>query len=364
MRNAGALADFQIREEMKAGAIIGALDGNVQPASLDLQLSDEVYRLPWGFQVDAGCTVRSTLEALRAERCDIRSIFDPGPIYIIRLKEYLELSDEIYGYANPKSTTGRLDLHVRVLTDYAQEFDHVARGYKGPLWLMVRTQSFPMRLYPGNTLVQIRFMTENTKLSSSEIVSLHRHMPLVWRGGKKVAVEDLRLSEDGSIYLSVDLESRIVGWQALNSNPIVDFSKVGEHKPEDFFRPIFRSERGLVLEKGRFYILGTQEGLRIPLTHACEMRPVDERVGDHRTHYAGFFDPGFGEFESGRKFGTQGVLEVRPTEHFLVRPNQRFVRVRFERMLSIPERSYVQTGTYADQTNKKWGPRLAKHFKM
>ena len=68
-----------------------------------------------------------------------------------------------------------------------------------------------------------------------------------------------------------------------------------------------------MLEPEDFYILMSKERIRIPGEYAAEMVAYEAACGELRTHYAGFFDPGFGTDEAHGK-GSKGVLEVRSHE--------------------------------------------------
>lgn len=361
MNMSGALPCQEIQKLLAGEYIIGADPDNVQPASLDLRLSDEVYRLPAVPLTTQGESVQSMIQRVGGQRHDLGSVFESGTVYIARLEESCALSEQVRAYANPKSTTGRLDIHVRLLADGAGMYDTIPRGYRGGLWLIIVPGSFSVRLEVGYALAQVRLFFGDSRLDALALEMLHQESPLIWSGVDPVSHERLKLSHrDNALGLSVDIrESAVVGWEALPCGEVIDVGKKNHYDPKTFFRPVIVGSNGLHLYRKKFYILSTAEHVRIPQDYACEMRPGDSRMGEFRAHYAGFIDPGWGVGKNGEGQGRRLTLEVRTSEDVIVAPEQTFAQVRLEKTRGTPEVSYDDGGTYVDQDMA----RLAKQFK-
>jgi dCTP deaminase len=275
--------------------------------------------------------------------------------------EVLKLPQGISGKANPKSTTGRLDIFTRLITDCGNEFEGVREGYRGKLFLEVVPRTFSILVQQGARLNQIRFVRGNPPPSDAALGELDRTESLVFSeaDGPQAAV-----IKDG-LWISVDLEGNaangIVGYRAKNHAPLVDLSKIGHYEPLEFWEPIARTpSRGLVLNPDDFYILASRELIRIPANFAASMVPYDPSVGEFRIHYAGFFDPGFG-YGSNDIAGTRAVLEVRSHEvPFLIEHGQEVGRLIYERLLAVPEKIY---GVNIGSSYQSQGLALSKQFK-
>lgn len=361
----GTLPDRLLRELMETGFIKGAKPENVSPASLDLSMSEEVYRVNGMFQPRLGETIRSLLHRLDIRPHPIGSPFERDVVYLARLNETLALPHDVYGYCNPKSSTGRHDVHVRVLADGVPRYDAVTpAGFNGELWAVIVSRSYPIIAPVGQPLSQLRLFNKDTRISEEELeISFRKHGMLYSLDGQPIAYEDVRIREgDGSVILTLDLESENVGFEYSGRQGVVDLSRgSGSHYAEDFYTPIKRPKNGLLfLRRQEFYILSTLEAVLVPPTLACEMVSMDERFGEFRSHYAGFIDPGWGFGVEGGGVGRPLTLEVRPFEDMVIVSGQPIARVKFERMMDLPDTHYDRKeSNYLGQR----GAKLAKHFK-
>jgi dCTP deaminase len=347
-------------------------DVQFQPASLDLRLGPIAYQLRASF-----LPFRESVEArLRAdEPADSDLVIDRlaldggatlqrGSVYLVPLLESLALPPTVRGRCNPKSTTGRLDIFTRVITDATPRFDEIRAGYHGPLYLEVSPQSFPVRVQAGQSLNQVRLLNGTTLVPDAELAQVYRGTPLLYDDDDRpIPVERVILNE--GLCMGVDLSGRrtdgIIGYRAHPNPPAVDLARVDYYDPAEFWEPIKRPGRdAYILEANRFYILVSKERIRVPPDFAAEMVVYDAGAGEIRTHYAGFFDPGFG-WGDGSVLGTKVVMEVRAREvPFLVYDGQISFKVLFERLASPTERLYgVGLGSaYQHQTLT-----LSKHFR-
>jgi dCTP deaminase len=340
-----------------------------QPASLDLRLGETAYRmlssfLPEQWAIAQRITLHDLLPELLMYEIDLRkgAVLERGHVYLIPLMESIALPAEVRGRTNPKSTTGRLDVFTRTITDFQARFDDIRPGYRGRLFLEVVPRSFSVRLHAGMCLNQLRLFTGHPLVADAELRERHREDPLLYRDGKPLPASQLSL-KDG-LFLRVDLtgtESGIVGFRAKTISQILDMSRLGHYDPTDFWEPIRRSrDCTLLLEPEQFYILGSKERIRIPPEYAAEMVAYEAACGELRTHYAGFFDPGFG-YGAGDVLGTPIVLEVRAHDvPFLIHDGQTFFKVFFERMLQRPEKVY---GEQLGSSYQFQGLTLSKQFK-
>ena len=277
-------------------------------------------------------------------------------VYLVPLLERLDLPASVRGRCNPKSTTGRLDVFTRVITDGTPRFDEVRAGYRGPLYLEVSPQSFPVRVQAGQSLNQLRLLSGDTALSDAAMAALYRDMPLLYDADDRPIPLERAVFNDG-LGMGVDLSGRhtgsIIGYRAHPNPPAVDLARTGAYDPAEFWEPIKRPGRdAYILEANRFYILVSKERIRVPPDFAAEMVVYDAGAGEIRTHYAGFFDPGFG-FGDGSVLGTRVVMEVRAREvPFMLYDGQTSFKVWFERVATRPHRLYgVGSGSsYQHQT--------------
>jgi dCTP deaminase len=367
-RGDGVLPAQWIRKAVGAGIVRSELDpvpeSSVQPASLDLRLGTEAYRLRCSF-LPGGTTVARKLEEFRVgPPIDLGNgaILERNRPYLIPLQETLALPRNVRALANPKSSTGRLDVFTRVITDRSFRFDEVRAEYRGRLWLEVVPRSFTVMVRTGVSLNQLRLMTGNTRVSDREVRRVHATEPILFRGGRPVAASDLRMSD--GLFLSLDLrydDGRSVGYQARRNSRLLDLSMVDHYDPDEYWSPVHPEREGrVVLEPEEFYLLLSEEAVRIPPELAAEMTAYDPTSGELRTHYAGFFDPGFGHdplFD-----GSRAALEVRAHDvPFVVEHRQPVCKLRFERMLEPPDVAY---GVGRGSNYQAQEATLSKHFRF
>lgn len=361
-RKTGILADRDIKALFEAGRLRseGALDvDQIQPASLDLRLGPKAFRVRASFLPGPQNLVADKLNRLAMHVVDLRegAVLETGCVYIVPLMETLDLDAHVSASANPKSSTGRLDIFTRVITDRAQEFDKIPAGYNGPLYLEISPRTFPVVVRQGSRLSQIRFRIGNALLSEIEVNALHAAEGLV-------ATETPNVSGAG-IALSIDLEGTgpegLIGYRGKHHTAVVDVDRKGAHELLDFWEPIYgRGRHELILDPDEFYILVSREAVHVPPLFAAEMTPFDPLVGEFRVHYAGFFDPGFGHAGAGGK-GARAVLEVRSHEvPFILEHGQIVGRLVYEHMLARPDALY---GSGLGSNYQAQGLKLSKHFK-
>jgi dCTP deaminase len=360
----GALPSQQIRSLIEAGFIENAHPDNIAPASLDLTVSDEIYETKGLFQLHAGESVRDLLEYTDASVHERTKPLERGAMYLARLNENVRFPKGVYGYCNPKSSTGRLDMHVRVLADGVPRYDSLTpAGWQGELWIAIHPKSFRLVLPKNQALSQLRLFTANTRFTELDFQIALNHHKLLWkRGGEAILYDSLSTTDDdGAAVLTLDFDGPILGYESKDVDAVLDLANVGGYDAHDFFEEV-RADNGYVrLERGKFYILSTDEAVRVPPELACEMATMDERAGDFRSHYAGFIDPGWGWGHDGSQSGRPLTLEVRPFEDLVVRHGQPIAKIKFERMTHVPDTLYDTRGSnYTTQS----GPRLAKQFKL
>ncbi|WP_158964271.1 2'-deoxycytidine 5'-triphosphate deaminase [Chachezhania sediminis] len=357
----GVLANQQIEALIAGGAIAAdppVIPEQIQPASLDLRLGNVAYRVRASFLAGAGRTVMDRLAEFEMHRIDLSNgaVLEKGCVYLVPLAERLVLPEGISAVANAKSSTGRLDLLTRTITDGGVEFDRMPAGYTGPIYAEICPRSFSVLVRPGMRLNQIRFRDGQAVLSDDELKALHAEMPLV-------ATDDATpaLIKDG-LGFSVDLrpaQDDLVGYRAKPHAGVIDLDRIGAYAPRDFWEEIRTDRESIILDPGAFYILVSREAVHIPPTHAAEMAPYLAMVGEFRVHYAGFFDPGFGHAAAGGT-GARGVLEVRCHEApFVLEHGQVVGRLVYERMSERPTRLY---GADIASNYQGQGLKLAKHF--
>ncbi len=356
----GILPDHQIKVLFDQGALTTSKpldDDQIQPASLDLRLGDKAYRVRASF-LPGKSTVQEKLDRFKLHEFDLANgaVLETGCVYIVPLLEGLNLPPHIEASANPKSSTGRLDIFTRVITDYSQGFDQIAAGYSGQLYLEISPSTFPVVVKTGSRLSQIRFRIGHSLLSDADLLDLHKAETLV-------ATTDPNIHNQG-IGLSIDLTgdaNGLVGYRGKRHTGVVNVDRKGALEIHDFWEPIYNhGSSDIVLDPDEFYILVSREAVHVPPLYAAEMVPFDPLVGEFRVHYAGFFDPGFGNAEAGGK-GARGVLEVRSHEvPFILEHGQLVGRLVYEKMLDRPNSLYGQLATSNYQAQ---GLKLSKHFK-
>lgn len=360
-KNIGVLPDYRLREVMLAKKW-GINESHINPASVDLPLSDEGYRLEATFMPRHGETVRAFLEApgVNPRRISFDQPLEVGVNYIIRIDAQIKLPEGVYGYGNPKSSTGRNNLLCRLIADGVRLYDALTPvGWSGEVWVLVRPDSYPVLLCPGETLSQLRLFTGNTILDRLGVELEFDKHPLLFSGSKPIQFQDTEVEEDGAILLTPNLKNP--GWVCHNSSSVVDFSKRDNDK-NNWYEPIKARNGTLSLKKGRFYILCTDEYVVVPPHLSAELRPIDIRFGEFRAHAAGYIDPGWGYGSNGRMKGQRITLEVIPFEDLEFRPGQVVSKLRYERMSSVPKEHYhSRSGSNYRGTRTV---RLSKHFTL
>lgn len=355
---AGVLPSQAISELVTNGAItIDAplLDGQLQPASLDLRLGTVAYRIRASFLPGHGTAVLDRVNDFTMHRIDLSdgAVLEKGCVYLVPLMEGLNLPHGITAVANAKSSTGRLDLLTRVVTDGGTEFDRIPAGYRGPLYAEICPRSFSVLVRPGMRLNQIRFRKGQSVLDDAELAALHASDTLV---------DGVPVISDG-LGFSVDLkpaQGDLVGYRAKPHTGVIDLENIGYYDPAEFWEEIRTTTGRIILDPGAFYILVSREAVHIPPAYAAEMAPYLAMVGEFRVHYAGFFDPGFGHAAVGGS-GARGVLEVRCHEApFVLEHGQVVGRLIYEKMSQTPETLY---GADLASNYQGQGLKLSKHFK-
>lgn len=354
----GVLPSQTIRTLLDTGAIgvtDPVVDGQIQPASLDLRLGSVAYRVRASFLAGEGRKVEDRLAEFEMHRVDLSqgAVLEKGAVYVVPLMESLNLPDDIQAVANAKSSTGRLDLLTRTITDGGVEFDRITPGYSGPLYAEICPRSFSVLVRPGMRLNQIRFRSGQAVLTDDELRALHNETPLV--DGEAVIADGLGFSVDLS-----PKEGTLVGYRAKPHTGVIDLDRIGQYEPADYWEEIHTDKGRIILDPGAFYILVSREAVTIPPMQAAEMSPYLAMVGEFRVHYAGFFDPGFGHSDAGGA-GSRGVLEVRCHEApFVLEHGQVVGRLVYEQMAELPEQLY---GREIASNYQGQGLKLSKHFK-
>jgi dCTP deaminase len=358
---AGILPAHRIEDLGARGVIQSARPfdpDQVQPASLDLRLGPVAHRLRASFLPGPHATVAEKLERLKLHTIDLAdgAVLETGCVYLVPVLERLALPPEISASANPKSSTGRIDVFTRVITDRGSAFDTIVAGYRGPLWVEVSPRTFPVLVRTGSRLSQVRFRIGDARLTDGELAALHATSPLV--------DTDPAVFENG-LTLSIDLRhdgpGSLIGYRAKRHTGVIDVDRKAAQDHLDFWEPIHaRGEASFILDPDEFYILASREAVQVPPETAAEMVAIDPLVGEFRVHYAGFFDPGFGHAPAGGA-GARAVLEVRSREvPFILEHGQTIGRLVYERMLEIPTMLY---GRDLGSNYQAQGLKLSKHFR-
>jgi dCTP deaminase len=357
----GILPASQLRAMMQRGRLVALKEieeGQIQPASLDLRLGSVAWRIRASFLPGPNSTVKSRIDQLALHQIDLTkgAVFEAGCVYIVPLLESVALPSRMSGVANPKSSTGRLDVFTRLITDNAKEFDRVESCYEGPLYAEVSPRSFSILVREGTRLNQLRLRRGSPSFSDADLRKLQAEQGIV--------AGDADISD--GIALTVDLRGagwkELIGYRAKRHAGLIDVDKPGVHDVADFWEPIkARNDGTMVLDPNEFYILASREAVSIPPEYAAEMVPYNPLVGEFRVHYAGFFDPGFGYSGAGGS-GSRAVLEVRSHEvPFILSHGQIIGRLVFERLTEPPERVY---GQGIGSNYQAQGLKLSKHFKV
>lgn len=352
----GVFAAGMIAKLMQCGEIAGASPSRLQPASLDLTLGTRAWRVRASFLPSRARTVAARLDdglVMNAFSLEDGVVFERGCVYLVELNERLSLPVDVAGAANPKSSTGRIDVFVRLVTDHGAAFDEVPAGYEGPLYAEISPRTFSIFARTGSSLNQLRLKRGDCRLDDEALQVLHKETPLV----------DGASDIDGGLGLSVSLKTddAIIGWRARRHSGLIDVDQPGALDANDFFEPLGSQKSGfIILDPDEFYILASKEALVIPPDYAAEMTPINPGLGEFRVHYAGFFDPGFGWSPSGAN-GSRAVLEVRSHDApFVLEDGQLVARLVYERMAARPEQLY---GADVKSNYQGQGLKLSKHFR-
>lgn len=355
--NTGILPSHAIRALVREQAITSATaieDAQVQPASLDLRLGQVAYRIRASFLPGRDCTVQEKLGTLSLHEIDLTkgAVLETGCVYLVPLQETLNLPERVSAAANPKSSTGRIDVFTRLITDGAAEFDQVAPGYAGPLYAEISPRTFSVLVGTGVCLNQIRFRRGSPSHTDAALTRLHEKEQLV----------DLPAVIDNGLALSVDLRGEaangLIGYRAKRHAGLIDLEKIGAYEVADYWESLMaRGAGNLILDPDEFYILASREAVHVPPTHAAEMVPFNPLVGEFRVHYAGFFDPGFGHGARSR-----AVLEVRSHDvPFILEHGQIIGHLIYEPLMGEPVQIY---GDRIGSHYQAQGLKLSKHFKQ
>jgi dCTP deaminase len=354
----GVIPNQQIEQMIAQGALSGdpaIIPAQIQPASLDLRLGAVAYRVRASFLAGHGARVTDRLEEFEMHRVDLSNgaVLEKGAVYVVPLMESLALPDGIQAVANAKSSTGRLDLLTRLITDGGTEFDRIAPGYTGPLYAEICPRSFSVLVRPGMRLNQIRFRDGQAVLDDDALRALH---------ADQVLVDGEAVIDDG-LGFSVDLRptaGTLVGYRAKPHTGVIDLDLIDHYAPAEYWEEVHSATGQIILDPGAFYILVSREAVHIPPDCAAEMAPYLAMVGEFRVHYAGFFDPGFGHDAAGGT-GSRGVLEVRCHEAPFVLEHAQIVgRLVYEKMADVPTQLY---GAGIASNYQGQGLKLSKHFK-
>lgn len=345
-RKSGVLPRQELARLIRAGAIssdIGDPSTNLQPASMDLTLGKVAYRLRSSFLPGTDRVIdrlrREPMGELDLER---GAVLEQDRPYLIPLNESLRLPKSVRGRTNPRSSTGRIDVFTRVVTDYGKHFDEIPAGHHGRLFLEVVPRSFTIKVKTGMRLNQLRLISGSPQIGDAQLQKLALTEDLVYPGGSAQPGETAWVAN--GLFLSVDLSGggkTFAGYKAKRSSSLLDLSRTDAYQVTDFFERVQATKGRLILDKEEFYLLVSRERVRIPPTVAAEMAAYDPTSGELRTHYAGFFDPGFGDVPSGDERGTPAVLEVRAHDvAFALEHGQRLCKLTYEWMSDVPDQLY------------------------
>jgi dCTP deaminase len=347
VRKDGILPYQTIKELIDTGRVVGSPaipDENIQPASLDLRLGDIAHRVRASFLPGPNSTVEDKIKDLRMARIDLTgaAVFEKDCVYIVPLIEEVHLPAHISGKANPKSTTGRLDIFTRLITDHGVEFDRVPAGYKGRLYAEIVSRTFTVAIRAGMRLSQLRFVRGNPDDSHDrEIKKLDQKQTLVYMDEDSPVKARLDRGLRVTVNLEASEKGEVIAYKARRNAPVIELNRIDYYSPDEFWEVRHENpSKSLILDPGDFYILASRERVRVPAEFAAEMVPFDPSDGEFRIHYAGFFDPGFGYGSSDIK-GTRAVLEVRAHEvPFLMEHGQMVGRLNYMPLLAKPDKIY------------------------
>ena len=324
----------------------------IQPSSIDLSLSNECYEIRTSF-LSPKTKVRDKLRKIYTKKINLQTskIFKKNKTYIVRLNEKLKLNNSIKGHCNPKSSTGRMNIFCRTILDYCDEYEKIPSNYNGEMFLEITTRSFDIKLSKGDKLNQMRLTKQsNNYLNDEKLKKINKIKPLIFSNKKNLI--------DNGLKVSVDLsnDKKICAYVAKKVSSHINFSKINFYDIKKFWKPLKPSKKTLIIEKNKFYILKSKEKIRIPNNLAGEMIPYDTGIGDFRVHYAGFFDPGFGD-----PMGSFAVLEVKTNElSFMIEDGQTIARIKYEK---LNKKTSVVYGSNINSNYQNQKLALSKHFK-
>jgi dCTP deaminase len=357
----GIFSDNMIDGLLASGAIAAdALPavGQIQPASMDLRLGRRCWRVRASFLPGPGRAARTRIDALQLHEIDLTggAVLETGCVYVAEVQERLALPAGVLASANPKSSTGRIDVFTRVIVDGGSAFDQVPDGYHGPLYAEISPKTFPVLVRTGSRLSQIRFRSGQPRLDDVELAALNARDHLV-SGARHPIIGGVAVS----VALSGLDQGGLIGYRGKRHTGVVDVDKPGAHRTADFWEPLMADGSGaMVLDPSEFYILASKEAVHVPPDYAAEMVAIDPLVGEFRVHYAGFFDPGFGHAGAGGS-GARAVLEVRSHNvPFIIEDGQIVGRLVYERMAARPRSLY---GADLQSNYQAQGLKLSKHFR-
>ena len=324
----------------------------IQPSSIDLSLSEECYEIKTSF-LSPDYKVRDKLKQISAKKISLKKskIFKKNKTYIVKLNETLNLSNSLSGHCNPKSSTGRLNIFCRTILDFCDEYEKIPKNYNGEMFLEITTRSFDIKISKGDKLNQMRLRKKtNNYLDDEDLKKIHKRNVLIFTSKKNIIENGLRVSVD----LSND--NKICAYVAKKTALNINFSKINFYEIKKFWKPLKPNNNSLIIEKNKFYILKSREKIRIPNNLAGEMIPYDTGIGDFRAHYAGFFDPGFGDPK-----GSYAVLEVKTNElPFILEDGQTIARIKYEK---LNKKTHVVYGLTINSNYQNQKLALSKHFK-
>jgi len=324
----------------------------IQPSSIDLSLSNECYEIRTSF-LSPNTKVRDKLRKFYTKKINLQTskILKKNKTYIVRLNEKLKLNKSIKGHCNPKSSTGRMNIFCRTILDYCDEYEKIPSNYNGEMFLEITTRSFDIKLSKGDKLNQMRLTKQsNNYLNDEKLKKINKIKPLIFSNKKNLI--------DNGLKVSVDLsnDKKICAYVAKKVSSHINFSKINYYDIKKFWKPLKPSKKTLIIEKNKFYILKSKEKIRIPNNLAGEMIPYDTGIGDFRVHYAGFFDPGFGD-----PMGSFAVLEVKTNElSFMIEDGQTIARIKYEK---LNKKTSVVYGSNINSNYQNQKLALSKHFK-
>ena len=350
----GALVYEDYLSLLKKKRISGLIDkkSQIQPSSIDLSLSDECYEIKTSF-LSPNCRVRDKLNRVYTKKINLKNpkIFKKNKTYIVRLNEKLELNNYINGHCNPKSSTGRLDIFCRTILDFSDEYEKIPMNYTGEIFLEITTRSFNIKFNEGDKLNQMRLTKKKSSyLCDKNLKEINRVNPLIFTKKNNII--------DNGLKVSVDLsdDNKICAYVAKSVSSIIDFSKIKYYNSSKFWKPLKPRNKTLIIKKNNFYILKSKEKIRIPNYLAGEMIAYDTGIGDFRVHYAGFFDPGFGNPK-----GSFAVLEVKTNElPFMIEDGQTIARIKYEK---LNKKTSIIYGSKIKSNYQNQKLALSKHFK-